>query len=266
MAPFLILYYGDILIGVIKGDVRYTYLSQMLDDAILSNKLEDFKDIDGLILPFNGIDNNLTIKGTNINILDIINNNSIKYIITGNANNALVNICSKYNIKLYEMLNDMQFIKDNSLLTAKGLVYFIHRDDYEIGDLKVLILGYGNVSFYLCELFKVYKVDFDIYVENSLEKKFANLMDYNVVDEIKVSYDLIINTIPRNLDFDYNNIKNSRVIDIASFPYGFDIDKIVDNDIKYELISSIPSKYSAKSSAKIIKKFLENIENELNIV
>ncbi|MBE6137188.1 MAG: hypothetical protein E7176_02195 [Erysipelotrichaceae bacterium] len=254
------------MIGIIKGDVRYTHLSQLLNDSILSDKLVDFIGIDRLILPFGGIDNNNIIKGTNINILDIIKSNCIKYIITGNANAVLINICNEYKIDLYELLKDDVFVSDNAFLTAKGLLYLIHEKDTEISDLKVLILGYGNIGFHLCKLLKAIDSSFDVYTANKLEAKYARLEGYNVIENVNEKYDIIINTIPNIVPIDCSYLVGSRVIDVASFPYGFNIDDVIKNNIKYEIISAIPSKYASYSAAKIIKNFMENIENNENIV
>lgn len=250
------------MIGIIKGDVRYTYLSQIIDDNILSNQLQDFYNIDSLILPFQGVNSDLIIKGTDINVLDIIRNNSIKSIITGNANKELATICKQYNIKLFEMLKDNRFVSENAMLTAKGLLYLIHQKDIELSDLSILILGYGNISYHLAKLLRVLNADFEIYSENSMEEKFIILEGYKYISSVDKDYDIVINTIPSNIKLDFNRLKKSRVIDVASPPYGFNIDDIIKNNINYEVISAIPTKFASLSAAKIIKKFLENIENK----
>lgn len=261
MHPFFISYYGGNMIGIIKGDARYTYLSQMIDGSILSDQLNDFYNIDCLILPFQGINSNLIIRGTDINILDIINNNCIKRIITGNANKELINICNEYKIDLFEMLKDNIFVGENAFLTAKGLLYLIHQKDTELSDMSLVVLGYGNISYHLCKLLKALKSDFDVYTENNIEEKYIILEGYKHVKAIDKSYDIVINTIPNNIKVDFNRLKKSRVIDVASPPYGFNIDDIIKNNINYEVLSAIPTKFASKSAAKIIKNFLENIEN-----
>ena len=246
------------MIGIIKGDVRYTYLSQILDNSILSDSLKDFNNIDILILPLTGINSNLIIKQTNINILDILKANSIKAIITGNANNELIDLCKKYNIKLYELLKDSEFINQNAFLTAKGALYLIHNGICDIKDKSVLIIGYGNISFHIAKLLTEQKCEFDIYTENILEKKFSSLEGYKNIDSINEAYDIVINTIPNNLDIDYFIFKDSIIYDLASMPYGFKIEEIEEKRIDYRILSNIPSKYAPKSAAIIIKKFIEN--------
>ncbi|MDE6661053.1 MAG: hypothetical protein K2J93_04475 [Anaeroplasmataceae bacterium] len=68
----------------------------------------------------------------------------------------------------------------------------------------------------------------------------------------------IINTVPYNLDWDYSKLTDKRIIDVASAPYGFDINKINDYKIQYEIVGAIPSKFAYISAANIIKKYIEN--------
>lgn len=246
------------MIGIIKGDVRYTYLSQMLDNSIISDSLKDFIGIDVLILPLSGINNNYIIKQTTINIMDILNNNRIKLIITGNANNELIDLCNKYEIKLYELLKDYEFVIENAYLTAKGALYLIHNGICDIKDKTILLTGYGNIGFHLAKILNSQDINVNIYTENIIEKKYAMLEGYKIIDNINDSYDIIINTIPNNIELDYSKLKNSIIYDLASLPYGFDINKINLNSLDYRILSNIPSKYAPKSAAIILKKIIEN--------
>ena len=103
------------MLGIIKGDNRYEYLSFMVD-SVLSNELVDFYNIDELLLPFSGIDEYYNIKGSNINILDILRVNDIKAIYVGHASDKLVDLCKHKNILLFEILKDEDFIIENAHL------------------------------------------------------------------------------------------------------------------------------------------------------
>ena len=73
------------------------------------------------------------------------------------------------------------------------------------------------------------------------------------------SFDVVINTIPKEQDWDYEKFRGKRIIEVSSFPYGFDIEKLTDLGIRYEIISAIPSKYAPVSAANIMKKSIEKI-------
>ena len=245
------------VIGIIKGDIRYKYLSDMINNYIISDKLIELKGIEELLLPMNGINNDYEIKGTTLNLLDIIKQNSIKRIYVGNSSKRLDELCDKYSIELIKFLNG-SFILENAKLTAKGIIHYLCNNENDISDYKILVVGYGNISYYLCDLLDVYDVKYAVLTLNETEKKFINLKSIKSEEMISgKGYDIIINTIPDNLDWDYSSLINLRVIDVASSPFGFDIDKIIQNNINYYIFSAIPSKYAPSTAAKILKNALK---------
>ena len=240
------------MLGIIKGDIRYTYLNEMLDNSILSDKLEDLIGIDELLLPINGINRNYTIKGSLLNLKDILNQNSIKTIYTGKNSNELNELCERHNIKLINFFNN-ECVLENANLTAKGIIHHIHFGVKDISNYKILIVGYGNIGYYLSRLLDAYEVNYKIYSESILERKMILLAKKNIEYNLDGSdYDIIINTVPANLNWNYISLRDKKIIDVASEPYGFDIKKIEENYINYEIFSSIPSKFAPYSAAKII--------------
>ena len=132
------------MIGIIKADARYNYLHKLIDNSILSNDVLDFYNVDVLILPFKGIDEDGYIYGTKIKLAEILKNNCIKRIIVGNANNILKELCDK-DIEIIELLKKDDFIKDNAFLTAKGCINYISNGASDISEFKILILGFGYI-------------------------------------------------------------------------------------------------------------------------
>ncbi len=242
------------MLGIIEGDIRYSALAKLMP-AKLSKELSDFLDIDVLLLPFGGIDENYNIKQSQLNLLDILKENDIKTILVGNANTKLKNLCLEKNIRLLELLKDYQFVIPNAKLTSMGIIDYLSKGDFAVSDQKIRIVGFGNIGFTLAELLKSNDCSFDIYPMNEIEEKYIRLMGYDIADEKE--YDILINTVPKNLDWDYVSLKNKRIIDVASFPYGFDILKINEMGIRYEIVSAIPSKFAYFSAANILKKYIE---------
>lgn len=242
------------MLGIIEGDIRYKALANLMP-SVLSSQLHDFLDIDVLLLPFGGIDEEYTIKQTKLNLLDILKENDIKTILVGNANNKLKEICAERKIRLIELLKDLRFIIPNAKLTSMGLIDYLSTGDHAVSDQKICIVGFGNIGFTLAELLKSYGCSFSIYPMNEMEEKYVRLMEYPITD-LK-SYDILINTVPKNLDWNYEELKLKRIIDVASPPYGFDVFKVNEYGIRYEIVGAIPSKFAYYSAANIIKKYIE---------
>lgn len=253
---FSIIYYGDLMLGIIKGDNRYYYLANMMD-CIFSSKLDELYNIDSLLLPFKGVDSSGIIFGTDLNLEDILKQNSIKYIFTGNSNNKLENLKKIYGFILVEILKDDTFVRQNAFLTAKGIIDYLNSGYKELSDLSILVIGYGNIGYYLAKLLNSYRAKFDVLSFNEMEKKYVSLANYNLVKNVDCFYDIIINTIPFNIDIDYLKLKGSRIIDVASFPYGFNHKEIDEYKLNYELLSAIPSKFAPMSAAYLVKNVID---------
>ena len=112
------------MLGIIKGDIRYEALAKMLP-SVLSGDLYDFIGIDTLLLPFGGIDEYYNIKQSKLNLLDILKENDIKTIFVGNANSRLKEVCSHKNIRLIELLQELDFIIPNAKLTSMGIIDYL---------------------------------------------------------------------------------------------------------------------------------------------
>jgi hypothetical protein len=246
------------MLGIIKGDIRYDYLSKMIKESVISDNLLDLYNIDELLLPLNGINNDYSIKQSNLNLLEIINQNSIKRIYVGNSSKRLEELCNNNSIELIELLKG-NYIIENAKLTAKGIIHYLGYDVCDISDYKVLVVGYGNIGYYICEFFDVYGVNYKVLTLNDVENKYLNLSNKQIENKLSgKEYDIIINTIPHNLNWDYKSFAGSKIIDVASNPYGFDVDKICENQINYTILNAIPSKYCPKTAAKILKIALKS--------
>lgn len=241
------------MLGIIGNDIRYKYLNE-ITDSIYSDELYDFIGIDELLLPFNGINDNYDVKQSKLNLLDILKENNIKCIYVGNANKLLKDLCVNNNIELKELLTDYNFVIPNAKLTALGIIDYLNRGIKIASDEKICIVGFGNIGFFLAKILLEYNADFFIIASNELEEKYLKLLGYKAYLD---DYKILINTVPKNLNWDYKKLKNKTIIDVASSPYGFDIEKINKNHIDYTILSALPSKFCPVAAANIIKKIIE---------
>ena len=244
------------MVGIIKGDCRFEFLNKLIDNSVLSNELKDFYDVDVLILPFLGVKSNHIIYGTNIDIRDILKNNSIRLIITGKDKFGLL---SGFKIKVIELLCDEYFQALNGRLTAEGFINYFQNRFGSLSKYSYTIMGYGNIGVNLCNIFDSYGLKYCVYSSNLCERKQLILNNKCISDDIYQN-DIIINTIPCVYKCDYNKLKDIKVFDLASQPYGFDVVEMDKHNIEYEICSAIPSKFDAYYAAVIMKKIFENLD------
>ncbi len=259
------------MIGIIKTlDKRYDYLYEFLNkEVIYSDDIHSFFQIDTLIIPPLGADYLLFFKHTNISLNEIfLQNPYLKTIVTGLKSKELIAFCETHNIKLLSFLDDEEVVRENAKFTAEACIRLMSEKlDCSLKDLSILILGYGNISYYLNEMLNIYDSNVTIYSKDATELKLAKLSKIKVLEEIDdlSHFDCIINTIPKtimnkeNLD---TILTKQILIELASYPYGINIEYLKQKNNEVLLYQGLPGKVVPKSGAKLIYNFLKN--NKIN--
>lgn len=237
-------------------DARYEVLINLLSnkyeiDSIgysNSNKsVSDIKNINDykiIVLPMPGIKNNYA---SNVLIPDNLLDNYTGLIYTGNTKGLKGNVES--------FLSDKEIVHNNTIITVDGIMDRISSIDKVI----ICILGYGNIGSMLYDRLKDnYKVKVGVKEDEvGVVKDSFSTSNKKDLEYYLKSSDLIINTVPSHIiDEDILECINCYFLDIASFPYGVDETKVKNYKFKYDLYSSIPSKYAPIKAGKILlKKF-----------
>lgn len=235
-------------------DARYVYLIKDLkskheiDSIGYDNNLSindvNINDYSIIVLPMSGIKNNYA---SNVFIPDNLLDNYKGLIYTGNTKGIKGNVES--------FLSDKEIFRNNTIITVDGIMDRISSIDKVI----ICILGYGNIGSMLYDRLKDdYKVIVGVKEDEvGVVKDSFSTSNKKDLEYYLKSSDLIINTVPSHIiDEDILNKINGYFLDIASFPYGVDEKKINNYKFKYDLYSSIPSKYAPIKAGKILlKKF-----------
>lgn len=237
-------------------DARYEVLI-----SILSNKYEidsigynnsnmsvsDIKNINDysiIVLPMSGIKNNYA---SDVLVPNNLLDNYTGLIYTGNTKGLKGNVES--------FLSDKEIVRNNTIITVDGIMDRISSIDKVI----ICILGYGNIGSMLYDRLKDnYKVIVGVKEDEvGVVKDSFSTSNKKDLEYYLKSSDLIINTVPSHIiDEDILECINCYFLDIASFPYGVDETKKTNYKFKYDLYSSIPSKYAPIRAGKILlKKF-----------
>ena len=237
-------------------DARYEVLINLLSnkyeiDSIgysNSNKsVSDIKNINDykiIVLHMPGIKNNYA---SNVLIPDNLLDNYTGLIYTGNTKGLKGNVES--------FLSDKEIVHNNTIITVDGIMDRISSIDKVI----ICILGYGNIGSMLYDRLKDnYKVKVGVKEDEvGVVKDSFSTSNKKDLEYYLKSSDLIINTVPSHIiDEDILECINCYFLDIASFPYGVDENKVKNYKFKYDLYSSIPSKYAPiKAGKMLLKKF-----------
>ena len=236
-------------------DARYEILISLLSNRYQidsigysnSNKsVSDIKNINDykiVVLPMSGIKNNYA---SNVLVPNNLLDNYTGLIYTGNTKGLKGNVES--------FLSDKEIVHNNTIITVDGIMDRISSIDKVI----ICILGYNIGSMLYERLNKDYKVIVGVKEDEvGVVKDSFSTSNKKDLEYYLKSSDLVINTVPSHIiDEDILGSINCYFLDIASFPYGVDETKVKNYKFKYDLYSSIPSKYAPIKAGKILlKKF-----------
>lgn len=161
---------------------------------------------------------------------------------------------------------DSSFIEKNAVLTAFGtLKILLEHIDFALPLGKYAITGYGRVSKETVSLLKSLSCDVTVFARNSSQREDAKIKGCKAFDITELSsrandFDVIINTVPTHIiseDIIKNINKNTKIIELASAPYGLDFDLARKYGVDVIKAFGLPGKYTPKTAGEIIGKRIE---------
>lgn len=161
---------------------------------------------------------------------------------------------------------DSSFIEKNAVLTAFGtLKILLEHIDFALPLGRYAITGYGRVSKETVSLLKSLSCDVTVFARNSSQREDAKIKGCKAFDITELSsrvknFDVIINTVPTHIiseDTIKNINKNTKIIELASAPYGLDFDLARKYGVDVIKAFGLPGKYTPKTAGEIIGKRIE---------
>lgn len=238
----------------------------------VSDQFKDMKYADVIYMGVKGIDRkNRLIMHQETMVVDTSLFQEMKMnclILTLIHNDYLEELSKQYHFRYIALLDNEAFIKDNSILTAEGLIsYLIMHRRYPLYQSCICVLGFGHCAKPIIEYLTALKADVYVAVRNSqyqsdIENMNAHYLDIGELDLSGI--DILINTIPQVVvDKEILDKANKRImiVDIASYPYGIDHHYAITQGLNSQILSSIPCKYAYGYAGNMIANV---IERELN--
>ena len=162
---------------------------------------------------------------------------------------------------------DDSLIEKNAVLTAFGaLKIILEHIDFALPQGKYAITGYGRVAKETAKVLTALCCDVTVFARNENQRKVAIERGCKAESLTKLPYkinnfDIIINTIPSQVidDFALKNIrKESKIIELASAPFGLDFNKAREYSTDVVKASGLPGKYTPKTAGELIGKRIDN--------
>lgn len=167
---------------------------------------------------------------------------------------------------------DKDFIQKNAVLTSFGaLKILLEHIDFALPLGKYAVTGYGKVARETASLLTALYCDVTVFARNSSQREDAIIKGVKAEPLSKLSsvankFDIIINTVPSHIiceDIVKNMKKSSKIIELASAPYGLDFDLARNYSIDVVKAFGLPGKYTPKTAGEIIgNKICKSLQGE----
>lgn len=158
---------------------------------------------------------------------------------------------------------DTEFIEKNAVLTAFGaLKILLEHIDFALPLGKFAITGYGRVAKEIVAMLNSLSCNVTVFARNPSQREDAEIKGcktlpiselINCADE----FDVIINTVPAkviNTQALAKMQKDSKIMELASAPYGVDFEEARKFGIDVIKAFGLPGKYTPKTAGEIIGK------------
>lgn len=251
-------------VAIVKTDQRMKHICRYLCPIFHTLSLDMnidpsmINEIDVLVLPMNGLDNNGRFPDSfpinfNNEFWQMLRKETIIFYGTKHV------FLEQLPQKKYYYLENEDVVKQNSILTAEGVLYLLMKHTNEsLKDLNVDIIGYGNCGSEIYEMLT--NLNVNCRVIRRAESKRTNFITIQEYLHTK-SNKIIINTAPINCISNEYLKKNKQckcMIDIAS---GNTIDLNYANELGIDAIKAgnLPVTIAPKSAGKILADFIKGV-------
>lgn len=155
----------------------------------------------------------------------------------------------------------------NALLTAEGAVGLLLREsERSLAGSRVLICGFGRIGKMLAPRLLALGADVTVTARDRAQLAWAQSMGCRTLPlgDVGGKFDFVLNTVPATI-FRRRELENWRgawLIELASAPYGFDIDAAAELGLRLTLASGLPAATAPESAAGVIRDAIYQILEE----
>ncbi len=273
-------------IAVLGGDERQSRVAEFfakegkktevygLSEDILGvtkhkNAIDAVKDCDAVIFPLPAVKNGVYLNEKSDtftpieSILDALSPSTEIY--AGKADGVFRSLCKIRELSLIDYYDSEPLTVKNAHLTAEGALYiYMTEKKTAVLGSRVLVIGSGRVAKCTAHVFSAVGADVTVMARNRGELAFAELSGHGICDltsasvrltEFSSGYDAIINTVPVTFMtgcYLSSVPTETLIIDLASVPYGVDVEEARRLGLNAVRATSLPGKYAPETAGKLI--------------
>jgi len=200
--------------------------------------------------------------------------------LAGFIKQEVFDLAEKYGTHVIDILNREELLIKNAIPTAEGAIKIaIEETDITIHGSRVLVIGYGRIGKILCSMLRGMGAKVTAVVNTSAAAAAAHSQGHmttychSMEDDLNKA-DIIFNTVPEIL-LDKRNMCHIRsestlIIDLASPPYGVDVNDSRQFGLSVLYAGSLPGKIAAVTTAgymlDTINQIIDDQDQKLEVL
>ncbi|MCL2456372.1 MAG: hypothetical protein FWD19_02335 [Defluviitaleaceae bacterium] len=186
-------------------------------------------------------------------------------IFSGVRNNFLSEKCKKFGLEYFVMTEDVGVAAKNAVPTSEGVIaYVIYNLPRTLAGARILVVGYGVCGRDLAARFGALDAKVFALVRSREKKCLAQADSVTPIfshEYALENFDAIINTVPAQI-ISHEMISRAGgalMVDIASAPFGFDLEFAKKQNIRSALLAAIPGKHAVQTAGEILGEYADFI-------
>lgn len=187
------------------------------------------------------------------------------YIFSGVRSSYLTEKCATHGLCYHVMMEDKGTTVKNAVPTSEGVIaYLIHNLQRTIANSRILVIGYGVCGRDLARRLSALGASVCALVRSREKECIAQADSITPIyfhESALSGFDAIVNTVPAQVLSNevLQRVGGSLLIDIASAPYGFDMEMAKKLNSRSALLPGIPGKYAVQTAGETLGKYVEFI-------
>lgn len=188
-------------------------------------------------------------------------------VLAGKAPEALRSVCRRQKLVLHDYFLREDFTLRNAELTAEGALGLLLQGDNALRGSRVLIVGFGRIGRLLAVKLRALGVEVTVAARKNEDRMLAEALGCRVMPLSLPNggqWDAVVNTVPAQIFgmAALTEFGNTRCIELASPPYGFDFGGAAELGKQIELASGLPGKTAPAAAAAAVRDAIYAIMEE----
>ena len=184
-------------------------------------------------------------------------------VFAGGAGEDLRSACRRGGLPLTDYLRREDFALRNADVTAEAALELLMQGEGALRGSRVLISGFGRIGRLLAAKLLALGASVTVLARDPAQRALAELLGCRAVGSAAAAEtpDAVVNTVPAVL-FGVSELTafgGARLLELASAPYGFDLDAARALGLTVELCPGLPGKYAPAAAAAAMRDTIYSV-------